>query len=207
MGADVLGLLTGGYRIVLYTTQSAVIVLGYYLGVLYWMARRGTADPAAPRLRGAVTLWIVITGLVAHFVLNHGENPLPGLVHDDPETLLVNRSLFLVHYVVPVMVLLDWVAFGPHGAARWRDLPLWLAYPVGYGLTSMARAVLFPTVPDRYPYFFVDPTEHGYGWVWAYVLGLALAFAALGALLIGLDRLAGRLRAAAAPPGEVPVRR
>ena len=185
------GLLAGQHRIAFYTSQSNIITLGYFAGVLYWMIRRNTVEPAAPRLRGAVTLWIVITGLISHVLLQHGENPLPGLLADDPATALINRSLFLVHYVVPVLVLVDWVAFGPHRVVPWRDLPLWILFPLGYGVASVARAVAFPTVSDRYPYFFLDPTERGYDWVDGQFLELAMIFVGLGAALLGLDRLAG----------------
>jgi hypothetical protein len=203
VAACVLGLLTGDHQLAFYTTQSNLIVAGYYVSVLYWMARRRSTGPAAPRLRGAVTLWILITGLVAHFVLSHGANPLPGLVHGAPAVLLANRSIFLLHYVVPVMAVADWVAFGPHGLVRWRDLPLWLCFPLGYAVSSVIRAIVFPGVPDRYPYFFLNPAQHGYGWVALQLVQLGAEFAVLGALIIGLDRLASRLaaRRAAAGPG------
>ncbi|MEV0390400.1 Pr6Pr family membrane protein [Nonomuraea sp. NPDC050643] len=207
VAAGVLGMLTGSHRVHFFTTQSNLIVLGYYAGVLYWMVRRRTVDPAAPRLRGAVTLWIMITCLVSHFVTNDGENPLPGLVHGDPETLLAHRSIFLLHYVVPLMALFDWVAFGPHRVVPWRDLPLWLLFPLGYGVTSVLRAVWFPTVPNRYPYFFLDPSEHGYGWVLLWQAVLGAGFLVLGAALLGLDRLASPRGAPTAPvPEEEPVR-
>ena len=204
VAAGAVGLETGNHRISFYTSQSNIITLGYYLGVLYWMVRRRSTDPAAPRLRGAVTLWILITGLVAHFVTHHGVNPLPGLVHGAPATLLANRSIFLLHYVMPVMAVLDWVAFGPHGAARWRDLPRWLSFPLAYGVISVIRAVLFPSVPDRYPYFFLDPTGHGYGWVALHFLRFAVEFPVLGALIIGLDHLPARLTRARAHVAAAP---
>jgi hypothetical protein len=197
--AGALGLLTGNHALAYFTTQSNIIVLGYYIAVLYWMVRRRSTDPAAPRLRGGVTLWIIITGLVAHFVLNHGVSPLPGLVHGGPATLLANRSIFLEHYVVPVMALADWVAFGPHRVVRWRDLPLWLVFPFGYGVTLVSRAVLFPTAPYRYPYFFLDPVGHGYGWVMLELLKYLVEFAVLGALLIGVDRLVSLRRGTPSP--------
>ena len=84
VAAGLTGLLLGEYRLAYYTSQSNIITLAYFGGVVYWMLRRGTTDPAAPRLRGAVTLWIVITGLISHFMLQDGENPLPGLATDDP---------------------------------------------------------------------------------------------------------------------------
>lgn len=199
--AGVAGMLTGNHRIHFFTTQSNLILLGYYAGVLYWMVRRRTTDPAAPRLRGAVTLWVMITCLVSHFVTNHGENPLPGLVDGDAATLLANRSIFLLHYVVPLMALADWLLFGPHRVVPWRDLPLWLLFPLGYAVTSVLRAVLFPTAPNRYPYFFLDPSENGYGWVLLWQVMLGVGIAGLGAVLLALDRLASR-PAAAVPVAE-----
>ncbi|MBM2621033.1 Pr6Pr family membrane protein [Actinoplanes sp. LDG1-06] len=196
------GLLLGDHRIVYYTSQSNLITLGYFGGVLYWMVRRGTTAPAAPRLRGAVTLWIVITGLISHFMLQNGENPLPGLVVDSAAEQVTNWSAFLVHYVVPVLVLADWVAFGPRRVSPWRDLWLWILFPLGYGVSSVARAVLFPAVSDRYPYFFLDPTEHGYGWVGGQFVRLAVIFGFLGAVLLGIDRLAARLTSR--PPAPAP---
>jgi hypothetical protein len=75
----------------------------------------------------------------------------------------------------------------------WRDLPLWILFPLGYGAASVARAVAFPTVGDRYPYFFLDPTSQGYGWVAGQFVRLGLIFAVLGAVLLAYDRLAARV--------------
>ncbi len=205
----VLGLLIGEHRIAYYTTQTNVITLGFFAGTLYWMVRRGTTEPPAPRLRGAVTLWILITCLVSHVLLNHGENPLPGLADADPAVALRNQSAFLVHYVVPVLVVLDWVFFRPHGVVPWRVLPLWILFPLGYGFAIEARAAVWPSVPNRYPYFFLDPSERGYDWVAGQFLQLAVIFSVLGAVLLAADRLAAavsrRLAAAAAPGGAAPA--
>ncbi|MEV6487463.1 Pr6Pr family membrane protein [Actinoplanes sp. NPDC051633] len=133
---------------------------------------------------------------MSHFLLNNGASPLPGLVVADPSEALSNRATFLLHYVVPIMVLIDWLAFGPHRVSPWRDLPLWLIFPLGYGIASILRAVLAPAAPYRYPYFFLDPTDHGYGWVALQMLQLAVEFAALGAILLALDRLAAKLTSA-----------
>jgi hypothetical protein len=198
------GLLMNETRIVYYTSQSNIITLGFFIGTLYWMIKRGTTDAPAPRLRGAVTLWILITCLISHFMLNHGKNPLPGLTAPDLTLATMNRSLFLVHYVVPIMVVIDWVAFGPHRRVRWPDIALWILYPLGYGLTIEFRAVLVPAAPVQYPYFFLDPSDRGYGWVTGQFVRLAVIFAVLGALVVGLDRLAAlvrRDRAEAGAPG------
>ena len=189
----VVGLLIGDHRVIYFTAQSNLLVLAYFVGALYWMAKRETVQPPAPRLRGAVTLWILITCLISHFLLNHGENPLPGLAAAGAGVAVANWSLFLVHYVVPVLVLIDWVAFGPHRIVRWRDVPLWIAYPLGYGVLIEVRGALFSVVPDKYPYFFLDPTGHGYGWVGLQFVQLAIIFGVFAAAVVGLDRLGATL--------------
>jgi hypothetical protein len=186
------GLLLGNNTVIYFTAQSNLLTLAYFVGALYWMVKRETAEAPAPRLRGAVTLWILITCLISHFLLNHGANPLPGLADPDPATAVMNWSLLLVHYVVPILVLVDWVAFGPHRQVRWRDIPLWIAYPLGYGLMIEFRGGLVPAAPVRYPYFFLDPGEHGYGWVALQFLQLAVVFSLLAAAVVALDRLAAK---------------
>src|ERR1700733_13594617 len=96
--AGVFGLTFNSSSLTYYTVQSNVIVLAYFGCAVYWMLKRGTLG--APLLRGAVTFWIAVTGLVAHILLNHGANPLPGLVHG--ADVLGDWSIFALHYVVPV---------------------------------------------------------------------------------------------------------
>ncbi|MFD9128255.1 Pr6Pr family membrane protein [Kitasatospora sp. NPDC059571] len=200
-----LGLVLSNSSLVYFTIESNVIVLGYFAGAVYWMVRRGTTDAPAPRLRGAATLYITITGLVAHILLNHGADPLPGLVHGPDR--LQNWSSFFLHYVTPVLVLGDWLVLKPRNASRWKDLPLWLAFPLGYAVLTELRAALLPSFPLKYPYFFLDPTTDGYGWVLGQIGQLTVEFVVLGAAVVGLDRLgtrlAGRGSAGAAPqPAE-----
>jgi len=186
-----IGLSLGDSSLVYFTNQSNVIVLAYFGGAVYWMVRQGSQEAPAPRLRGAATLYITITGLVAHILLNHGANPLPGLVSGPGR--LMNWSLFFVHYVTPVMVVLDWLLLRPRNASRWRDIPLWLCFPLGYATLVLIRAALFPSFPTPYPYFFLDPTTNGYAWVFGQVGVLTVEFAAIAAVVVGLDRLGTRL--------------
>ncbi|GAA2236675.1 Pr6Pr family membrane protein [Kitasatospora cystarginea] len=187
-----LGLILGTSSLVYFTVQSNVIVLGYFTGAVYWMVRRDTTDAAAPRLRGAAVLYITITGLVAHIILNHGANPLPGLV-SGPDRLQ-NWSSFFLHYVSPVMVMLDWLCLKPRNVSHWRDLPLWLSFPLGYAAITELRAALFPHFDNKYPYFFLDPTQNGYAWVGGQIAQLTVEFIALGATVVALDRLGTTIR-------------
>ncbi|MFR9799569.1 Pr6Pr family membrane protein [Streptomyces sp. MS06] len=189
------GLVTGTASLVYFTVQSNVIAFGYFGAAVYWMLKRNSTEAPAPRLRGAVTLYLLITALVAHFVLNHGANPLPGL-GPGPDRL-ANWSTFFLHYITPVLVMIDWLVLRPRNASHLRDVPLWLAFPLTYAAVTLARAAMFPHFPNKYPYFFLDADKHGYGWVGLQVLQLTVGFTALALLVVALDRLgsmsAGRL--------------
>lgn len=187
VGAAGYGLTFSSSSLVYFTVQSNVIVLGYFAGALYWMVRESAPVTPAPRLRGAVTFWILVTGLVAHVLLTGGTNPLPALVGGGD--LYAQWATFSIHYVVPVMVLADWLAFVPRRRLSWAVLPLWLTYPLGYALIAVVRAVMYPGFATPYPYYFLDPTARGYGWVAGQFLVLTVEFAALASLLILLDRL------------------
>ena len=191
--ACIFGLMSQEWRLAFFTTLSVIAVMVYFSIVLYAMARRGTTDPVAPRLRGGITLWIVTTALISHFIVEGGASPFPGMTDADPAVAVEYRSRFVMHYVIPAMVLVDWVVFGPHGIVRWRDALWWLLFPLAYGVISIARGQWFPDVSDRFPYPFFDPTIAGWGGVVIGLLEVVLANAVIAAGVIGLDRLSAEI--------------
>ncbi|MEU8232036.1 Pr6Pr family membrane protein [Actinoplanes sp. NPDC048967] len=150
-----------------------------------WAAFRGRDTPAA--LKGAVTLYVAITGLVYHLVLT---NPASGFavdpVHRDLPEAIGNQ---LLHTVVPLLAVLDWLVFDERGRFRWRHALYWLAFPLGY----LAFALIRGLVVDKYPYPFIDVNELGYDGVSISSAGFAVAFWILGLLFVAIDRWSGRL--------------
>jgi hypothetical protein len=165
-----------------FTIQSSV-AYGIFAA---WAAFRD--QPAPPALKGAVTLYVAITGLVYHLVLT---NPASGFavgpVHRTVAEAIGNQ---LLHTVVPLLAVLDWLAFDPRGRFRWPYALYWLAFPLGY----LAFALLRGLIVHKYPYPFIDVRELGYDGVTISSAGFAGAFWILGLAFVAIDRWGNRLR-------------
>jgi hypothetical protein len=177
--------------LVLFTVQSNLLLTGFYS----WRVVSRWHPPA--ELKGAVTLYIVITGLIWHFLRMRGASPF--------EHLSLNGhglGNFLLHYVTPVMAVIDWLFFDRiTPRLKWAVALMWLVYPMAYLTFALVRGALLP--PDawkRYPYPFLDVDRFGYGGVALMALALAVCFVLLGYGLIALHRLVNHASRTAAVP-------
>lgn len=95
----------------------------------------------------------------------------------------------VVHMVMPVAVLVDWLVLPAGRRLPWSAAALGLVVPVLYSVYSLVRGA----VTSFYPYPFYDPEAlGGYGPVALYMVVLLVALAVLSLALVGLARLAGR---------------
>ncbi|MFI6792493.1 Pr6Pr family membrane protein [Nonomuraea sp. NPDC050383] len=182
------------HPLVLFTVQSNLMLAGYCA----WRVvsrRRPSLE-----VKGAVTLYIVITGLIWHFLRMRGANPFERLSHSG-----LGLGNFLLHYVTPIMAVVDWLLFDRTAARpRWAVAPVWLAYPVAYLAFALVRGALLPPGAwKRYPYPFLNVDTYGYGGVSIMAVGLAVCFVLLGYGLIALHRLANRPNRTAAGSGPM----
>ncbi len=94
----------------------------------------------------------------------------------------------VVHMVMPVAVLVDWLVLPVGRRLPWAAAGLGLVVPVLYSVYSLVRGA----VTSFYPYPFYDPEAlGGYGPVALYMVVLLVALAVLSVALVGLARLAG----------------
>ncbi|AGZ45690.1 Pr6Pr family membrane protein [Actinoplanes friuliensis] len=164
-----------------FTIQSNVAY-----GIFAVWSLSGRTTP--PAWKGAVTLYVAITGLVYHLVL---DNPASGFAAGPVERALPEAiGNQLLHTVVPLLAVLDWILFDERGRFRWRYALYWLAFPLGY----LAFALIRGLIVHRYPYPFIDVRELGYDGVAISATGFALAFWLLGLLFVAIDRGSARLR-------------
>ncbi|WP_426595466.1 Pr6Pr family membrane protein [Cellulomonas sp. McL0617] len=163
---------------VYFTNQSNLLLAVVMLwGGIAVLAR--TTEPS-PWLWGAVTLFLLITGLVSYLILDPappGQEVIAlGLTHDQ-----------LVHRLTPIAAFVHFLLMVPHRRLRIRNATWWLAYPVAYCAFTTVRGVVSPGSP--YPYGFIDVSELGYGGLLLNVLLYGVGFWVLGLALVGLDRL------------------
>jgi hypothetical protein len=161
-----------------FTIQSNILaVVALTAAAFVPSAARSRAFDAA---RTAVTLYMGITGIVFALLLKGVQESL------DTHIEWVN---FVVHTLLPIVLVADWLIEPPRHRATLRTAALWLAYPLVWLVYTLGRG----EVEGWYPYPFVDAGQHGYGHVLAsaVVLFFGFAGAALGLAWLG-NRLHGR---------------
>ena len=189
------GILAGHYESGfphMFTNISNLFAWGYFLVAAIWMARRNSStETAAPacNVKYTATISLLVTMLIAHFLLFDAMFQNGQLV----------VHLVILHYIVPIMALLDWLLFDEKGKMviwgplAWMSLVLaYLAFTmVGVGVFGMYLGGGTTADISPYPYTFLDPTISGVGGVAIFCVIMIAAFLALGFVLYGIDRLMG----------------
>jgi hypothetical protein len=103
--------------------------------------------PGLPDLvRGSAVLYLVITGLVYWALL---ANTITA------ET--IKWQNYIVHAVMPLAFVLDWLLAPPATRLSYDKASRWLAYPLIYLAVSLIRG----PIVNWWPYDFLDPQEPG----------------------------------------------
>lgn len=134
---------------------------------LPWLAPQSALGKffARPTVRTAIAAYIVIVMAIVYFVLRHltdlqGWNFVADL---------------LLHYVMPVLFVIDWLFLVPKQALKLRDKIFWLAFPVIY----LAWTFIHGAFSGFYPYPFLNGAELGNARVLQNEAGLFLIFLVL----------------------------
>lgn len=167
-----------------YFTLQANVILAVVAAAC---ALRGEAGGflTRPSTRAAVTVYIVIVGLI-YAVFLAGLRQLSGLA------VPVDIGL---HRVVPVLFTLYWLAFVPKGRLAWRDPLAWLAFPALYVIYSL----IYGALTGRYLYPFSNVPVLGYLRALGNAALILVTFYAIGLLLVVLDRALARAKARVRP--------
>ena len=118
---------------------------------------------------------ITVTGIVYATVLARIHEP-----HGWEQTV----SNTIVHYVVPLAMVVGWLLFGPRPRIS-RSVVGWsLLWPVAWLVYTLIRG----EISHWYPYPFVDAATQGYGRVLINAVAVTVVFAGVAALFAWGDR-------------------
>ncbi|WP_411761185.1 Pr6Pr family membrane protein [Streptomyces tunisiensis] len=156
-----------------------------------WTARH----PLPGAVTGAALLYVVVAALVHHIALADAA-PAYAMAAGSGggTTWLEPVAGHLLHTVLPVAALLDWLVLTPPARMHLRHATTWLLYPLAYLAFALARGELLPGSAGRYLYPFLDVARHGYRSVLANALLVGLAIYAVAVLLVALDHTRPKTR-------------
>jgi hypothetical protein len=162
------------WRLSTFTYQANVLAAAYYLCSLAWPR----AD-ARVGIRGAMVLYVLIAGVIWNlFLTGHSMGYTP--------------ANMLLHILVPVLALTDWLLVGgDHAQLRWWQPVAWLAYPAAYLVLAL---LVLNHVGRRAPYYFLDPGTIGTAAVVLNICVLASGALALGYTLLVINRAVAAVR-------------
>ena len=190
---DGAGILAGSYDANfphMFTNISNLFAWAYFLCAALWLiAHRNEEDAVAPApgFKYTATISLLVTMLIAHFTL------FDAMFRDGQ----VVYHLVVLHYIVPLMALFDWVLFDKKGTMPAWGPFAWMSLVLAYLVVTMVVVGVFgifwgggtTAAITSYPYTFLDPAISGVGGVVGFCVAMLVAFVALGYLLFGIDRL------------------
>lgn len=137
----------------------ALIVL--LLGAFYLIQHRETSV-GFDLIRGAAVVSMTIVGIVFSILLR-----------DEDLGFLLPWVNTIVHYIMPVVIVLDWLYDPPKTRLAIRQIWVWLIFPLIYVIYSTIRGPL----TGFYAYPFFNPAKvGGYGGVALYCFAILVAF-------------------------------
>lgn len=149
---------------------GAIIVLG-----ALFLRPDLLADRRFVNFRGAITLYMAVTGIVYNVLLA----PAAANVGIDQEW-----TNSVVHVIGPIVIIVDWFLDRAPLRPTVVETSSWLIFPAVYLVYSMIRGPM----ADWYPYPFMDPGRESTGAIVVTLAGVVVAFVVLAFIL----RLGGR---------------
>lgn len=122
----------------------------------------------------AITVYILIVGLVYQVILRHLWSPT-GLQRVVDEML---------HSLNPLLVLIFWIMNRKGNILQYKSLLTWLIFPLAYLVFVLLRG----EISGFYPYPFLNVTEIGLQQVIMNSLGMTAVFVLMSVLLIWISK-------------------
>jgi len=157
-----------------FTIDSNLIAIGVLVAAA--LNRDRASTPWVDLVRGGAVVYMSITGIVFTLLLSN----------TDVDTAIpwVNS---VVHELMPLVMLADWLITPPAARLRMRQSLLWLSFPLVWIVYTIIRGAIV----NLYPYPFLNPANGGYASVAVYCVAILLAMLVVSALGVVLANAAG----------------
>lgn len=166
-----------------YTVLSNLLVSVFSVYMVYAMYKGLDLQSAKfLRIKAAVTMSIMITCVVYHFML--------APIADD----FWRVENMLCHYIVPVYFLLDTLLVDRQRQYKWFDPIWWTILPVLYMIFGLVNGLFIKIpIPDAkdspFAYFFLNVPKYGWPYVLTYAGTIFVAYLVCGFILAGVKSL------------------
>ncbi|MBF0777777.1 Pr6Pr family membrane protein [Streptococcus cuniculi] len=157
-----------------YTVQSNLLVSLFATYMVYALYQgKDLQSRGFLRLKAAVTMSIMITCVIYHFMLA----PLA--------TDFWRVENLLCHYIVPLYFLLDTLFIDRQRQYKWFDPIWWTALPVAYLAFALVNGLIIKLpIPDAkdspFAYFFLNVPKYGWKYVLTYAATIFVAYLLAG---------------------------
>ena len=152
--------------------------------LLVGAANAGRSSARLDLFRGGAVVYMSITGIVFTLLLSN----------TDVDTAIpwVNT---VVHELMPLVILADWLVTPPVTRLRLQDGLLWLSFPLVWIIYTLIRG----SIVNLYPYPFLNPANGGYASVAVYAAGILIAMLVVCGLTVVLANASGGVQRRAEP--------
>ena len=157
-----------GWTVSTYTFQSNFLVFLWITCEVIYIKKEEKPKFLSSIVHGAITLYITVTLVIFALILQ----PLAGIEG------MFEIGNMLYHYIIPILVIIEWVLTHKDEEYEKKMALYWLIYPFIY----LGYAMIVELVTGQYIYFFISITEYG-ALVILFVALLTLFFYGLARLL------------------------
>ena len=157
-----------------FTELSNIMVTMWYFNKVFFKERIAILNKDS--VRGAITLYICVAGLIFFLILNqdwhaHGR---------------VKLEEYTLHGFSPIAFILDYLLFERKGIYKFKNALLWLIFPIVYLFYALAIGKAI----DSYPYPFLNMNVITVmELIHNLIFILIPAFLVLGFLIVSIDKL------------------
>lgn len=122
---------------------AAFLIFASVASEKVWTSKR------TQQVRGAVTLYMLMTGVIFALLLS-------GL--KDVQLTAVPWDNGVLHYIMPVVLVADWLLYPSKAKLSYKVVAVWAIVPIAYVAYSLIRGAAI----SWYPYPFLNATKLGY---------------------------------------------